>query len=278
MRTAVIGHVEWVEYASVERVPAPGEIVGARRTWVEPAGGGAVAAVQLARLAGECTLYTALGDDEIGARAREGLERLGVDVRSVTRAGEPTRRAFTFVDDAGERTITVIGRRLQPDRGDPLPWDELRGVDAVYFTAGDPDALRAARDARVLGATARTMDAIEAAAVPLDAVVGSGRDPGERYRAFDPPPRLVVTTAGAAGGAWQGSEGRTGRWAAAPVPGPVGDAYGCGDSFAAGFTFGLAAFDGDVQRALELGARCGATCLTGHGAYERQLTASALQR
>ncbi|MEA2389120.1 MAG: ribokinase, partial [Thermoleophilaceae bacterium] len=68
MRTAVIGHVEWIEFASVARVPATGEIVAARRTWTEPAGGGAVAAVQLARLAGECTLYTALGDDEIGRR------------------------------------------------------------------------------------------------------------------------------------------------------------------------------------------------------------------
>ncbi|MEA2375656.1 MAG: ribokinase, partial [Thermoleophilaceae bacterium] len=125
MKTAVVGHVEWVEYASVERVPAPGEIVRAGRTWVEPAGGGAVAAVQLARLAGECTLYTALGDDEIGARAHEGLERLGVRVCAATRADEPTRRAFTFVDAAGERTITVIGKRLQAHRDDPLPWDEL---------------------------------------------------------------------------------------------------------------------------------------------------------
>ena len=276
MRTAVVGHVEWVEFATVEHVPAPGEIVRAGRTWPEPAGGGAVAAVQLARLAGDCTLYTAFGDDEIGVLAREGLERLGLRVCHVTREGEPTRRAFTFVDSAGERTITVIGERLQAHRSDPLPWDELASMDAVYFTAGDAGALRAARAARVLVATARVMDEIEEAAVPLDAVVGSGKDPSERYRAIDPPPRFVVTTAGAAGGAWQGSEGRTGHWAASPVPAEVGDAYGCGDSFAGGLTYGLAAHDGDVRAALELAARCGAACLTGHGAYERQLNAAAL--
>jgi ribokinase len=270
VRTAVVGHVEWVEFARVEHVPRPGEIVSAGRTWAEPAGGGGVAAVQLARLAGECTLYTAFGDDEVGRRARGGLEALGVRVEAVTRRGEPTRRAFTYVDDDGERTITVIGARLQPEREDPLPWDELADVDAVYFTAGGPDALRAARAARTVVATTRAMDVVAAAGVPLDAVVGSGGDASERYVPCEPPPSFVVTTAGAAGGAWAGAEGRTGEWAAAPVPGPVGDAYGCGDSFAAGLTYGLAG-GGDIDAALELGARCGAECLAGRGPYERQL-------
>jgi ribokinase len=271
MRTAVVGHVEWVEFASVASVPAPGDIVRARRTWEEPAGGGAVAAVQLARLAGDCTLYTALGDDEIGRRSRDGLEELGVRVVAATRGDEPTRRAFTFVDDAGERTITVIGKRLQPEREDPLPWDELAEVDGVYFTAGGPETLRAARAARTVVGTARVMDIIEAAAVTLDAIVGSGRDGSESYRPIDPEPDLVVTTAGATGGTWTGAEGRTGKWAAAPVPGPVADAYGCGDSFAAGLTYGLADGRG-VDGALELGARCGAACLAGHGPYERQIS------
>src|SRR4051794_36630462 len=240
MRTAVVGHVEWVEFASVARVPRQGEIVTARGSFSEPAGGGGVAAVQLARLAGECTLYTALGDDDVGRRARGRLESLGVRVVAAIRTGEPTRRAFTFVDDAGERTITVLGKRLQPERDDPLAWDELGDVDAVYFTAGGPDALRAARAARTVVATARVMDVIAAAGVPLDAVIGSGADTGERYREYSPAPALVVATAGAAGGTWTAAEGRTGEWAAATPPGPTADAYGCGDSFAAGLTFALA--------------------------------------
>ncbi|MFL5781427.1 MAG: PfkB family carbohydrate kinase [Thermoleophilaceae bacterium] len=271
MRTAVVGHVECVEFASVARVPVAGEIVAARRTWTAAAGGGGVAAVQLARLAGECTLYTALGDDELGRRSRDELESLGVRVVAANRAGESTRRAFTFVDDDGERTITVLGERLQPERDDPLPWDELGDVDAVYFTAGGADTLRAARAARTVVATARVMDVIVAAAVRLDAVVGSGADTAERYREYEPAPALVVATAGAAGGTWTAAEGRTGKWAAASPPGPIADAYGCGDSFAAGLTFALA--DGrETGDALELAARCGAVCLTGHGPYERQLT------
>src|SRR5213080_3095955 len=136
MQVAVVGHVEWVEFAPVDHVPAPGEIVHVLESWEEPAGGGAVAAVQLARLAGECLFLTALGDDELGRRAARELEQLGVRVEAAWRA-EPQRRAFVHVDATAERTITVIGDRMGPSAADELPWDELDGADAVYFTAGD---------------------------------------------------------------------------------------------------------------------------------------------
>jgi ribokinase len=48
------------------------------------------------------------------------------------------------------------------------------------------------------------------------------------------------------------------------------DSYGCGDSFAAGLTVGLAR-GLDLEEALALGARCGAHCLTGRGALAAQL-------
>ena len=277
MRTAVVGHVEWVEFARVQRVPEPGEIIRAESSFAEAAGGGGVAAVQLARLAGECTLYTALGDDNVGERARARLTGLGVRVEAAVRAGEPTRRAWTYVDGAGERTITVIGERLEATAADPLPWDDLAGVDAVYFTAGDAGALRAARAARALVATARVMDVLEAAGVPLDAVVASSADASERYRPIEPAPELVAVTGGAAGGTWTAREGRTGTWAAAMVPGPVRDAYGCGDSFASGLTYGLGAGH-DAGAALAIGAECGAACLAGDGPFGYELARRAPSR
>ena len=273
MRAAVVGHVEWIEFARVQRVPHPGEIVHASDGWQEPAGGGAVAAVQLCKLAGAATLFTAFGDDEVGHRAHSGLRALGIDVRAVFRP-EPQRRGFVHVDDAGERTITVLGPRLGPRGHDPLPWDELDQVDALYFTAGDAEAARQARRARTLVSTARGIETLGEAGVELDALVASGNDPGERYEPGDlePPPRLVVRTAGGAGGEWSGTGGAGGRWQATPLPGPVMDAYGCGDSFAAGLTFGLGAGKA-IDDAVELAARCGAACLTGRGPYERQLRA-----
>jgi ribokinase len=56
----------------------------------------------------------------------------------------------------------------------------------------------------------------------------------------------------------------------------VSDAYGCGDCFAAGLTYGLA-LGKPVDEAVALGARCGAAVLTGQGAYGYQLTAADVQ-
>jgi ribokinase len=108
--------------------------------------------------------------------------------------------------------------------------------------------------------------------VQLDALVSSGRDPGERYSPgdLDPAPKVVVRTLGAVGGEWETAGGEKGRWGPAELPGPVRDAYGCGDSFAAGLTYGLGA-GWEIAKAVELAARCGAACLTGRGPYEGQL-------
>ena len=272
MHVAVIGHVEWIQFARVEQVPAPGEIVTAEETWEEAAGGGAVAAVQLAKLNGGCTLYTLLGDDELGRRAAAQLEKQGVRLEAEYVA-KPTRRGFTFVDAAGERTITVFGEKLHPSPSNHLPWLELARCDSVYYTAGDVGALEAARRARVLVATARELSTLRRAGVELDALVGSGEDMSEQYQPGDlePPPKLVVSTAGSLGGWTQPG----GPFRAAPLPGTVSDAYGAGDSFAAGLTFALGK-GMEREQALELASRCGAAVMTGQGPYEAQLRAEDL--
>src|SRR5690242_19257600 len=181
MKLAVVGHVEWVEFARVDHMPAPGEIVHALETWGEPAGGGAVAAVQLANLNDSCLLFTALADDELGRRSREELEARGVTVHAGDVPGTQ-RRALTHVDDDGERTITVLGNKLLPSGEDgSLPWEELHRCDAVYFVSGDVAALRAARHSPVLVATARELATLRRASVQVDVLVGSGEDAAERF-------------------------------------------------------------------------------------------------
>ena len=273
MRAAVVGHVEWVEFAIVDRIPASGEIAHATDPFDEPAGGGAVAAVQLARLAGSAELFTAIGDDGLGERSRVRLDELGVEVHAAVR-DRPTRRALTLVDSARERTITTIGDRLAPRGEDPLPWERLEGVDGVYFTAGDGAALRAARGARVLVATPRAGRVLQDASVPVDVLVFSDRDADERAaaEALDPPPALVVATQGADGGRWVDGAGEQGRWEAEPPPGPAADTYGSGDSFAGALTWALASGK-PIPEAVRIAARAGAICMTGRGPYERQLTA-----
>jgi sugar/nucleoside kinase (ribokinase family) len=61
--------------------------------WEAAAGGGAVIAVQLARLAGGATFFTAFGDDELGHRASTELSAKGLDVRATFRRGHRSRSA-----------------------------------------------------------------------------------------------------------------------------------------------------------------------------------------
>jgi ribokinase len=180
------------------------------------------------------------------------------------------------VDARGERTITVLGPRLGPEGADPLRWDELAACDAVFFTAGDAAALRAARAARVLVATPRALPVLAAAGVRLDALVGSARDPGEAVApgAIQPPPALEVRTEGGEGGRWVAADGRRGRFDPVPLPGPVSDTYGAGDSFAAGLTVGLGA-GLPLEEALALAARCGAAAVAGRGPSGGQLAGRA---
>jgi ribokinase len=264
VRAAVVGHVEWVEFVPVERVPRAGEIVGAAESWQEAGGGGSVAAVQLSLLADSVLLLTVLGTDELGRRAEAELGERGIEVHA-SFVDVPQRRALTFVDASGERTITTIGPKLGP-RGhdDSLPWHELARCDAVYFCAGDVDAVVAARRGRVLGATARELGTLHRGAVELDVLVGSGKDEAELYRPGDlqPEPKLVVTTSGALGGWAQPG----GPFTAAPPPGAIVDVYGAGDCFSAGLVFALAA-GLETQDALAFAARCGAGALAGRGVH-----------
>jgi ribokinase len=268
MKLVVVGHVEWIRFCRVERMPGPGDIAHSMEDWEQAGGGGGVAALQLARLAGEAMLFTILGDDELGRRSREELELRGVRVHAAT-VREPQRWAFTHVDETGERTITTVGRKLRP-RGndDSLPWRELGDADAVFFVAGDADALLRSRAARVLTATSRELAVLRRAAVELDALVGSGKDEAERYHPgdLDPQPALVVSTAGVLGG-WSQPGG---PYSAAPAPGPVEDTYGAGDCFAAGLTYALASGEGPGE-AIAFAARCGAAALTGRGVSPQSL-------
>ena len=76
MNLAVVGHVELVEFIRVAEVPRPCAIVHSLGSWEEAAGGGAVAAVQLANLNGSVHFFTGLGDDELGTRSRRELSTL----------------------------------------------------------------------------------------------------------------------------------------------------------------------------------------------------------
>ena len=221
-----------MEFLRVPRIPTPGEIVHGDALLEVPAGGGAVAAVQLARWAGDCLFFTTLGDDELGHRAAEGLRARGVTVHAAFRKRQ--RRGLSLIDAQRERTLIILGERMHPEAADALPWDELATVDAVYVTGGDAGAIQHARRARVVVSTSRIQALL--AGISLDALVGSANDAAERY-AGGLDARLVVRTDGARGGTYQIGDAVE-RYDAVAVP-VTGDTYGAGDTFAAGLTYAL---------------------------------------
>ncbi|HUS32850.1 MAG TPA: PfkB family carbohydrate kinase [Kofleriaceae bacterium] len=265
MRVAVLGHVEWVEFLRVPAVPHAGDIVEGVPLVAVPAGGGGVAAVQLARWARSCDLFTALGDDELGHRCEAQLRARGVNVHAAWRA-EPQRRAVTLIDAQRERTIILSGHRHIAKRADALPWDAFGDIDTVYVTGGDADAVRAARAAKVVVSTARVLPLLRDAAITLDALVGSDNDPAEIYPGdLHPSPRLVVRTNGAMGGMYTLAGGAPQAYAAIQTT-VVGDTYGAGDTFAAAIAFGL----GEGRQpgdAIAFAAARAAEVLAFHGPY-----------
>lgn len=263
---AVVGHLEWSEFVSLKRLPGEGEVAHATGFSARPGGGGAVAAVALAQLGASVDFYTALGRDAEGEATVAALSARGVTMHVAWRS-QPTRRAITYLIDGGERTIVVIGPRLDPAGDDALDWVGLDNVAGVYLTAGDAGAVSQARRAGVLVATSRARGGIEQAGVALDALVFSEADPEESEwaRRLGRRARVQVATQGSSGGRWWGA--CEGRWTAVAAPGPVRDHYGAGDSFAAGFMYGLAG-GGSVAEAAALGAQAGAWALTHVGAPE----------
>jgi ribokinase len=263
-RVAVVGHVEWVDFLALDRLPRQGEVLRAEQSFTRAAGGGGVAAVVLAELGAEVEFFCALGRDRNGEAAEAQLRKRGVEVHVAWRPS-PTRRAVTLLEPAGERTIVTIGERLQPIGADPLPWERLQEADGAYFTAGDRGALESARGARSLVVTPRGGPALTGDGPQIDVVVFSVHDRHEAAQAAQiaDQAKLFVATAGARGGRWWGES--AGSWEALEPLAPPRDAYGCGDSFAAGLTLGLAQGRA-LSDAVHLGAECGARTLTRPGA------------
>ena len=259
-RVGVVGHVEWVDFVSVPHLPVHGEILHADSAFARAGGGGAVAASVLAELGAEVDFYCALGHDTEGQAAVAQLEASGVRVHVGWR-DQPTRRAVTFLEPGGERTIITLGERLEPLGSDELEWERLADARSVYFTAGDAGALQRAHASPFVVASPRARDVLGADGAWVYALVFSEGDDDESAWAHRVAShaRLVVATEGDRGGRWWGES--EGRWAAAPLPGPARDTYGCGDSFAAAFTLGLGR-DDSIAEAAKLGAKAGALALT----------------
>ncbi len=248
----------------LDALPRGGQVARGRDSFTRAAGGGGVAAVVLAAFGAEVDFFCALGRDANGRAAAAQLEERGVRAHIAWREQE-TRRALGLLVDGGERAVVTIGERMEPRGDDDLAWESLSLAGGVYFTAGDAEALRRARAATAVVATPRARDAFVDGGPSVDALVFSAqdRDESDWARELAGRTRYLVATDGASGGRWWGET--EGSWRAVDPDRAIRDDFGCGDSFAAGFTLGLAR-GLPVAGAAQLGASAGARALTRPGA------------
>ena len=252
---AVVGHVEWVNFLSVDKLPCSGQISHGRSYLELPSGGGAVAAVQMQKLTKkQVHFFTSLGKDKLGILSKEKLEEYGLNVH-VAWEDKPTREGISFLDKSGERSITVMGERLEPKAKDNLPWDQLASFDGVFVTATDPMGLELCRNSKVLVASPRVgSESFRSINFELDALVGSYFDEDEKKQSESlvEITKVTILTAGSLGCvALPG-----GTFATKDIGNNLIDSYGCGDSFAAGLTAGLAC-KLDLENAINIGSYCG---------------------
>ncbi len=266
LKLAVIGHVEWVTFLKVDQLPLAGEISHAKDCFEEAAGGAAVAAVQMARLINEpVDLLTALGKDNYGEKCYERLTKLGLNLKVAWRE-KPTRKGISLISKDGERAITVIGERLQPIASDKLPWGDMKNYDGIFVTATDKEGIKLARKAKFLSATPRTGEqTLKNAKVKIDALIGSGLDPGEEinFEELEPKPEIYISTKGKSGGTIfpENIKYKSIKPSSKEI-----DTYGCGDCFAGAVTTALSA-KLNLEQAINIGAYCGAECSTHYGPY-----------
>ena len=126
---AVVGHVEWINFLRVDKLPKPGIISHSKRSIEYPAGGGSIIAKILSDLTlNQIHFFTSLGNDDYGGKCFKILSNMGIKLHVAWR-DKPTRRGFSLIDSQGERAITVIGERLAPTHKDNLEWNILKKMD-----------------------------------------------------------------------------------------------------------------------------------------------------
>lgn len=215
-----------------------------------------------------------IGADVEGDMVREWHRRHGVAFTAITTCAG-TKRAVNLVEPGGQRLSLYDGSRADPD--DRFPEGLISGLAErarhahVSITAPCQDALpildasgvrvstdlhnwdglnpyheRFARHADIVFLSATALPDVPAC---MRRILGYGR------------PRIVIATAGSAGGYVLTTDGALSTFRATPLSGPIVDSNGAGDAFVAGFITAFLA-DHDIDACVAAGAEAGAgTCV-----------------
>lgn len=104
----VIGSSNTDMVIKTDKLPSPGETVLGGTFFMNPGGKGANQAVAAARLGGNVTFVTKIGNDLFGKQAIGVLKKEGVDIRNIVKDDKfPSGIALIIVNSIGENNIVV---------------------------------------------------------------------------------------------------------------------------------------------------------------------------
>jgi sulfofructose kinase len=271
-----VGHAALDYVYKIDAFPAAPTKLRALEHIASGGGMAATAAATIARLGGQVSLWSRIGDDDAGGIVRQQLQRAGVNighVRALADARTPT--AAVIVDRRGERLIVSEDDHAFPISADWLPVTEIASSGAVLsdltWLEGTQAAFRAAR----LAGIPTVLDIDLGSGQLLPQVIGltdyaifsapafrrfvEGADDAARLgRLIELGVRHAGVTLGANGYSWTNREGARGLQAAFPVE--VIDTTGAGDAFHGAFAWALAAGSPDAACAKIASAVAALSC------------------
>ncbi|HYJ67842.1 MAG TPA: ribokinase [Nocardioidaceae bacterium] len=251
----VLGSANLDVVFAVPTIPAPGETVLADGQARHPGGKGLNQAVASSR-AGATTMFLgALGDDAAGDYLLAALVDSGVDAASVRRVAGPSGTAWIAVQTDGDNAIVVApGANAALESLSDAERSAIADARVLVMQLEIPLSIVAEAAACARAAeTVVVLNAAPAGALDpdllrgIDVVVvnehegrtlGVGQDAQSRRERGGRERGSVVTTLGAAGARWVGSDG-VGEVAAPPAE--VVDTTGAGDTFTGVLAASLAA-------------------------------------
>ena len=259
--------------------PARGSKVAFRDAHILP-GGQVATAIAACQQWGLSTRYVGkVGDDHAGRLHRDEFDRLGVEAHLLIAKNCKSQQAFIIVDDTGERTVLWKRDKRVALRSGELQRQWITDAKALHVDGHDTEAAATAAEwARASGIPVvadldELYPGVEALLKNLDYFVASrdipGRITGESDLRKSLPEvhkrygfRLTAATLGEEGVlAWNGAR----FYYAAAYCVKVVDTIGAGDTFHAGFIYGL--LQGwPLQRQLDFGCAAAALNCAGMGA------------
>jgi len=272
----VIGHTALDRVYRIDAFPARPTKVSARDHREEGGGSAANAAAAIAVLGGRAVLWSRVGDDDTGTKARRALERSGVDVDGVKRCdGARTPTAAVIVDARGERLVVSEDDHVMPMDAGWLPLARIASAGAVLSDLSWLEGTRAAfAAARAVGVPTlidvdlgggvlfeRVADLTDYAifSAPAFEALVVGADDEARFDALIARgARHAGVTRGASGYTWKTRDGSLGMQPAFKVP--VVDTTGAGDAFHGIFALGVASGLADAASALAASAAAALKC------------------